>query len=133
MPVAKIVNERIPKGRYWADVLESNRVAFDGWLDAVTKAKLARLDHVEGFSGRSFVIFSVTAETGAPWPEDSDLPVPNLASNSVNSSEDTVDRPDPEKDITDQISESASSIKTSVFWLVAIVASAAAISARKRH
>lgn len=133
MPVAKIVNERIPKGRYWADVLERNRSAFDGWSDATRKAKLARVDHVEEFGDRAFVIFTVTAETGAPWPEDSDLPVPNIASSSVNSSSDTADRPDPPKDIVDTIGDSADTLKTIALGIAAIIALVLANSALSRR
>lgn len=134
MPVARVANQRIPQGRYWSDVFEKNRVAFDAWLDACVKMKLATLEHTESFDdqGRTFVIFSVTAPLGAPWPSDEPLPPANIAGPEIRSAADTVTRPDPPKDVIESTLEAAGSAAKVGFFAVVVVGLVAAISALRR-
>jgi hypothetical protein len=98
--------QRIPDGRYWVDVFEVNRVGFDAWLDWAYKNEVAFVEVTEDFEDRSFVIFIVDGDgTGAPWPNDEHLPPVNLAGSTIKTSADTAQRPDPPKDIPDQIAD----------------------------
>lgn len=98
--------QRIPGGRYWVDVFEKNRVAFDAWLDWCVKQDLAMVETTESFEdeGRAFVIFVVDSDS-APWPNDEPLPPVNIAGPGIKTSADTVQRPDPPKDPASQIGD----------------------------
>jgi hypothetical protein len=96
--------QRIPGGRYWVDVFEHNRVAFDAWVDWAVKRDLATIETTESFEDRAFVIF-VVDEASAPWPGDEPMPAVNLAGPGIKTSADTVQRPDPPKDGASQIGD----------------------------
>jgi hypothetical protein len=110
--------QRVPKGRYWVDVFEQNRVAFDAWVDWAVKNNFAGIETTEQFDDRAFVIFSVTADDGAPWPNDEPLPPLNVADSEIQTSADTVKRPDPEPDSISSIGTAFERIKGGLMMAV---------------
>lgn len=97
----------LPKGRYWITINHDDQQGtWLGWLDAL-KDDI----HVENTSSREaegyapawdFYIF--TTDKDLIWLRDD---APSIAGPDIKSVQDTVQRPDPEPDITDQISDAA--------------------------
>lgn len=100
MPIER--RRPLPVGRYWIDVFESSRTMWETWLRVAGGANV-RVEHTEDFPAndggpaRQFVIFATTAET--MWPDAEMGFAPNVAGPEVQSSSDTVQRPDPPKPI----------------------------------
>ena len=95
--------EALPKGRYWFDVFEKNRIAFDAWTASMARMGIAKVTHTEQFDdGRSFAIVELSAAAVYPMAELG-LPPANVAPLSIQSSADTVNRPDFEPNAEDQI------------------------------
>lgn len=111
----------LPAGRYWIDVFESGRQLWETWsgvmmkLDHLKVITTENFDAVGGAEARQFIIFETNAET-IGWPEK--LGSPTIAAANVQSSADTVQRPDPTPEIADQLAEAAkkaaSAAKTSI-------------------
>lgn len=134
MPAQRIANERIPQGRYWSDVFEHQENTFSAWLTWNVKAKFVTVEHTESPAtdgDPSFVIYSVTAETGAPWPTDEAMPVPNIAGPEIKSKADTVQRPDPEPDISDRFERAGKVVAGAIFALGVAYIAGQALGGRK--
>lgn len=105
----------LPAGRYWIDVFQPNRVAWEIWSTAMKNVGRLTIEHTESFeptegeeSARDFLIFSTDAET-VGWPNR--LGSPTIAGKEIQSSADTVQRPDAPLEPLDAISEAVSSAK----------------------
>lgn len=111
----------LPGGRYWIDIFDSKRSAFETWA-AVNKDSV----HVEVTEShdtnppRDFYIFTVAERVAVPggtgtiavpvqW-DAATFGFPTIAGPEIKSSADTVSRPDLPKDATDQISDGLDSI-----------------------
>lgn len=98
-----MATQALPKGRYWFDVFAGNQTtAFDAWLNTMRTMGIAKATHVEQFPGRQFVIVELTAAAVYPMSEFG-LPPANEAPLSIQSSDDTVKRPDFEPNAEDSI------------------------------
>lgn len=103
----------LPAGRYWLDVWEDHRSAWEIWKTAMSHAGRAKVTHTESFDAiggnkaHDFVIFETDQET-IGWPEE--LGSPNVAGPEIQSSNDTLDRPEPMPEVIDQIAASTGSI-----------------------
>lgn len=102
----------LPAGRYWIDIFESGRSVWELWsgvmqkLDRLKILSTESFDAVDGAEPRQFVIFETSGET-VGWPEK--LGSPTIAGANVQSSADTVQRPDPTPALSDQVAAAASS------------------------
>jgi hypothetical protein len=105
----------LPAGRYWLDVFASKRPAWEVWSTAMKNVGRLNVTHTESFEAtdggeaRDFVIFETDAET-IGWPES--VGSPTIAGKNIQSSADTVQRPDPELEPLDALSAAASSVGT---------------------
>jgi hypothetical protein len=88
----------LPPGRYWVDVFQSKSAAFNAWLARNKTA--VKVESTESFPGdldnayesRDWVLFRVLSP--APWEGPG---LPTVADASVKTSDDTVQKPPPEK------------------------------------
>lgn len=117
----------LPAGRYWIDVSKepTSLGTFLGFLDA--GKSFVHVEVTEDDPDFSWYLFATTKDL--VWP--SNIGYPTIAEKNVKSRADTIQRPDPEKDVLDQI-PSASDIAGSVtgalsksFTLVAAVVAVA--------
>jgi hypothetical protein len=104
----------LPAGRYWADLIEGKRAFFDVWAQQYGTAGVLHGEVSEHFEptgsepARDFVIFTTTEET--VWP-DADMGfAPSIAGPEIRSSSDTVQRPAPEKDPIDKLTDIAEGV-----------------------
>lgn len=97
-----MATQALPKGRYWFDVFEDQKTAFDAWLNTMRTMGIAKATHVEQFPGRQFVIVELSAAAVYPMAEFG-LPPANEAPMSIQSSDDTVKRPDFEPEPEDLV------------------------------
>jgi hypothetical protein len=130
----------LPGGRYWLDVFAKNRPAWEIWSSAMKAVGRLKITHSESFAAigdseeHDFLIFETDAET-IGWPEE--LGSPTIAGPEIQSSADTVQRPDPMPDPIDQISQVASSAASGAKTVltvglgVAVVAALVAIFRRR--
>jgi hypothetical protein len=130
----------LPAGRYWLDVFDKDRRVWETWSTAMKAAGRLKITHTESFAEigdskeHDFVIFETDAET-VFFPEQ--LGSPNIAGKEIQSSDDTLDRPDPMPDPIDQISQVASSAASGAKTVltvglgVAVVAALVAIFRRR--
>jgi len=132
----------LPPGRYWQDIFEDQWSAFDAWL-----TQNADKVHVEenethipegdekggnitgiaaGAKARHFYIFTVLSPV--MW-DQKHWGFPTVAGPAVKSSEDTVQRPELPRDLTDQLPSARDIAKdvTHAIITVAVVAAAAAV------
>jgi hypothetical protein len=91
-------------------------------------------DGIDGAPGHDFVIFSTPSENVAY--EAAGLPSPTIAGPEIQTSDDTVQKPPPEPDPLDQLSDAAAGIgqtaKVAVGVGVAVVVVVAGIALLKR-
>lgn len=94
----------LPAGKYWQDVFDPNTAKFTAWTTLNRgKVRVTSSEHFEANAGgpaRDFVVFEVLEPVS--WPQK-ELGFPTINATNVQSSEDTVDRPPPEKDFLDTI------------------------------
>lgn len=89
----------IPAGRYWIEV-STEPVPMGTWLGFLDAAKgFVHVDNTESDDAFAFSIFTTTKTL--VWPDG--IGFPNVAPASIKSRADTVQRADPEPDVTDQI------------------------------
>ena len=102
----------VPAGRYWVDVFDqvsthpatkgqNTQTAFRDWLRR--NSATVKSESTQSFDttpARDFYIFRVSAPTKWEGPG-----FPEIATPAVQSSADTVQRPDPEKDPLDQLGD----------------------------
>jgi hypothetical protein len=103
---AKLVkDDPLPAGRYWVDIWqrEPDATDFRSWLNTYQKTLgWVRIEHSELFApvdtypGREFVIFSVLESGKVNWQLATSVGWPNTAPASIQSSDDTVQKPPPE-------------------------------------
>jgi len=113
----------LPKGLYWLDVLGDNRDAFRDWRTvnaATVKVRGSESFPSEG-KGRDWIKFEVLAPTA--W-DAKRFGFPNIigAGEAINSSADTVQRPDPEKDPLDKLGDELSHAGSTTSRLIQMVA-----------
>jgi hypothetical protein len=112
----------LPPGMYWLDVLGDKRAGFIDWRTA--NKDTVRVRSPEAFPepapGRDWYKFEVLRAT--PW-EATRFGFPNriAATDRIDSSADTVQRPDPEKDPLDKLGDELSSVGTLTSRLVPVV------------
>jgi hypothetical protein len=112
----------LPPGMYWLDVLGDKRAAFIDWRRA--NKTTVRVRSTEAFPepapGRDWYKFEVLQPT--PW-EATRFGFPNIiaSTDKIDSSADTVQRPDPEKDPLDKLGDALSSAGSVTSQLVPIV------------
>lgn len=92
----------LPPGRYWIDIFESGQQAWVFWtMYANVNLKILKMEHYEGdvsagYESRDWILF----ETTAPLTWDTELAKkigwPNIAGKNVNTSDDTVQKPEAE-------------------------------------
>jgi hypothetical protein len=123
----------VPIGRYWVDVFDqvsthpatkgqNTQTAFRDWLRR--NASTVKSESTQSFDSkpaRDFYIFRVTAPT--PWEGPG---FPEVAPAAVQSSADTAQRPDPEKDPLDQLGDALGSASSTWSGLVLAVGVGAA-------
>lgn len=106
----------LPPGRYWLDIFEPKRVAWEIWSTAMSRMDPPRV-HIEttrhfepdsGSTAHDFIIFTTAGET----IYSDVLPSPNLAPATITTSDDTLTRPDAPPDVLDQLTEAASKVGT---------------------
>ena len=89
----------LPAGRYWIDLFAQDS---DAWLDwrkrNASSVGIEATEHINSEPPRDFIIFHVTAPVSWEGPG-----YPNVADKSVQSSNDTAQRPPPQKDPIDKI------------------------------
>jgi hypothetical protein len=114
----------LPAGLYWIDVLgDSNRAAFNDWRAAASAIVKVRAN--ESFPspapGRDWFKFEVLAPV--IW-DAKRFGFPNIIrpGEPINSSADTVQRPDPVKDPLDQLSDELGSAGGAASRMITIVA-----------
>ena len=119
----------VPAGRYWVDVFDqtsthpatkgqNTQTAFRDWLRR--NAATVKIDSTQSFDtkpARDFYIFRVTAPTLWEGPG-----FPEVAPAAVQSSADTVQRPDPEKDPLDQLGDALDDVGGATSSLILAVA-----------
>lgn len=112
----------LPPGLYWLDVLGAKRAEFIAWRTA--NKETVRVRSTEAFPapapGRDWYKFEVLSAT--PW-EAVRFGFPNIiaATDRIDSSADTVQRPDPQKDPLDKLGDELSSAGSLTSRLVPIV------------
>jgi hypothetical protein len=125
----------LPPGRYWQDIFQSNWDAFHAWL--ATNKDSVHVDTTESFDSaaapdmssqtqaREFYIFTVSVPV--QW-DQTHWGFPTIADAGVKSSADTVDRPPPELNPLDALSNAlpsaqglVNSITTMVFVALAVL------------
>jgi hypothetical protein len=98
----------IPVGRYWIDVIGENIPAFDAWARESPQVVIEASELFEDDEPRrEWVLFRTTAPAAF---ENRLFGFPTIADESVKTSGDTVQRPDPET-TEDQIAKLASVAK----------------------
>jgi hypothetical protein len=116
----------LPVGRYWIDVFSSKQPSWEAWRETFVSPGDAVVEHTESFEeneggeARDFVIFRTMKQL--VWP-DTDMQIPvNTAGTEIQSSADTVQRPDAPKSPLDQISTGFSeTLKTMSFVVGGVV------------
>lgn len=117
----------IPAGRYWLNVKTpgldggAQRTAFYSWVSrqngdlAQSPDRPVQIVHAEDgpSDGMDFYIFKVLRPVPR-WPDNTGLGLPDIAGPHIRSSDDTVQRPDPPKDLTDRIDDVVNSAQDSV-------------------
>jgi len=94
----------LPPGRYWVDVFQSKATAFNAWL--ARQKDSVRVETTESYPGdldrayesRDWVLFRVLAPV--PWEGPG---LPTVADAGVRTSDDTVQKPPPEKNPLDDL------------------------------
>ncbi|MDD5012766.1 MAG: hypothetical protein PHQ66_03945 [Candidatus Nanoarchaeia archaeon] len=114
----------LPAGRYWIDVFQPNRAYWEIWSTAMKHAGRLTIEHTESFeatdgeeTARDFVIFSTNAET-IGWPDR--IGSPTIAGKEIQSSADTVQRPDAPLEPLDALSETLGDVKQGAKTAVAV-------------
>jgi hypothetical protein len=130
----------LPAGRYWIDVFDKNRDVWEIWRNAMAHVGHLKVQHTESFDAvgdnepHDFLIFSTNAET-IGWPEQ--IQGPNVAGPEIQSSDDTLDRPDPTPEIIDQLStavgSATSGAKTVLTVGLGVAVVAALVAIFRRH
>lgn len=115
----------LPAGRYWIDVSKDPVPlgTFQGFLSAFKE--FIHVGVTEDDPEFSFFIF--TTSKPLVWPQG--IGYPTIAGPEVKSRADTVQRPDPEKDVTDLLPTAGDLVKgaeNALFWLAVIVGGAVA-------
>lgn len=92
----------LPAGRYWIDIFTSGQLAWQFWvMYAYPHLHIEKTEHYEGdfslgYESRDWILFT----TDAPLTWDLELSKkigwPNTAPKSIQTSDDTVNKPDPE-------------------------------------
>ena len=114
----------LPAGRYWADIF-APRNAFDGWVQMAASRSAIHgevSEHFEATDGapeHDFVIFRTNTEL--VWPDAEIGFAPNVAPPNITSSADTVQRPPPEPNAVDQLSDMASDFNKKVSTAITAV------------
>lgn len=109
----------LPKGMYWLDVIGEKRPAFIDWR--TVNAATVKVRSTESFDdpkpGRDWYKFEVLAPTA--W-DAKRFGFPNIiaAGDNINSSSDTVQRPDPEKDPLDKLGDELSNAGSATSRLI---------------
>lgn len=108
----------LPAGMYWLDVLGDNRIAFAAWRTA--HGADVKVRGTESFPEREWLKFEVLRPVA--W-DAKQFGFPNIirAGEAIDSSADTVQRPDPEKDPLDKLGDELSSAGSLTSRLVPIV------------
>jgi hypothetical protein len=113
----------LPAGLYWLDTLGENQAAFLDWrkVNAATVKVRATEDFPDPAPGRTWVKFEVLKPTA--W-DAKRFGFPNIirAGESINSSADTVQRPDPEKDPLDKLGDELGNAGSATSRLVQMIA-----------
>jgi hypothetical protein len=113
----------LPAGRYWIDVSKEPKPlgTFEGFLSA-----FADFIHVESTEDDpEFSLYIFNTSKPLVWPEG--IGYPTIAGADIKSRADTVQRPDPEKDVTDVIPTAGDLVKgasNALFWLALVVGGA---------
>jgi hypothetical protein len=119
----------IPAGRYWLDLIgDEKRVRFEGAVSGLNSAHPG-LVHVESTvhhsadepgatQPRDWVLFALSAPT--IW--DFSIGTPTIAGANVHSEADTIQRPDPEPDITTRIDNALRSSQQAVQTIAWVIA-----------
>lgn len=110
----------LPAGRYWVDVFAPQEDAFQAWLQK-NKANVAvttteTFDPIDGYPGRVWRLFEVSAPVTWEGPG-----FPTIAGADVQTAADTVQRPDPQKDPLDKLSDYGANVGTTakaILWVV---------------
>jgi hypothetical protein len=116
----------LPVGLYWIDLFGDNRAAFQTWRNANAAAVKVRASESfpEESTPRDWIKFEVLQP--AAWVATQfGYPTIIAAGAPVNSSADTVQRPDPEKDLPDKLDDAITSAASAGGRLVEVVALAA--------
>jgi hypothetical protein len=113
----------LPAGKYWIDVFTPQEAAFQDWLRRnkthVIVTTTETFDPIDDWPGRTWRLFEVKAPVSWEGPG-----FPTIAGPGVQSSSDTSDRPAPEKDPTDKLSDylkkladDAEKAKNTILWV----------------
>lgn len=111
----------LPPGKYWVDVFTPQEAAFQDWLrknkGSVSVITTETFAPIDDYPGRAWRLFTVQAPVAWEGPG-----FPTIAEPGVETSEDTAQRPDPEKDPLDKLSDfyTGSAAKTT-FWVIGAV------------
>jgi hypothetical protein len=111
----------LPPGKYWVDVFTPQEAAFQDWLhrnkaNVIVTTTESFDPTMDGSPGRVWRLFEVG--TPVTWEGPG---LPTIADPGVKSSEDTAQRPSPEKDPLDKLSDYGTDVaKTAkaVLWVV---------------
>jgi hypothetical protein len=124
----------LPPGRYWADVVERNRIAFEAWARVnAASVSVEATEHAEpsdGAPARDWVLFVTTAEL--VWPDAILGFAPNIAEPAVHSSSDVIQRPPPPVDMTTSLTEAMKSVIYAVGALAVVGTLLVLVSATRK-
>ncbi len=113
----------LPIGHYWVDVPASRVEAFDAWVTrSPVIVRETRTVEAEGAGEEGFTSYLFEAREGTPWEGPG---FPTIADEGTRL-DDTVERPDPEPEVLDQLKGTAGAVKFGVgvaligfgFWAV---------------
>lgn len=116
----------LPPGKYWVDVFEPQEIAFQDWLRR-NKANVAvtsteSFDPTGDYAARVWRLFEVNAPVTWEGPG-----FPTIAGANVKSSADTSDRPAPEKDPLDKLSDYGTNVEKTAKTILWVAGGVAAI------
>lgn len=99
----------LPAGRYWIDVFPQHRPKWDAYVAVMAQRgslgveTTQYFEPVDGAPEHTFVIFRTKEEL--VWPDDEMGFAPNVAGPEIQSSDDTVQKPDPAPDPLKQLND----------------------------
>lgn len=129
MPLEK--RRPLPPGRYWVDIFPQHRPKWDAYVAVMAQRGALGVqttqyfEAVDGAPEHTFVIFVTTEEL--VWPDAEMGFAPNVAGPEIQSSDDTVQKPEPSPDPFTQVNAWGKEIGKLVTVVVGVSLAALAV------